>query len=159
MLDGMRLIGLDPSHRIRLPYSVITIRFSLTGNVGGNGAHGKWRFSFIDAFNLSPYSFLVLFLGLKIRTSSALFKAVDVVAAVVAGAHVVMVPSICSKRASTSDIVRIASGSVLEASENCSAIIWSRMNLTAYCGLPKNAIGLSAHAFFLSFLPLPCLTT
>ena len=92
MLDGSRLIGLEPSHRIRFPYSVITIRFSLTGNVGGNGAHGKWRFSFIDAFNLSPYSFLVLFFGLKIRTSPSLLEAVGVVAAVVAGAHVNLPP-------------------------------------------------------------------
>ena len=92
MLDGMRLIGLDPSHRIRLPNSVMTIRFSLIGLVGGNGAHGRCRFSFIDAFNLSPYSFLVLFFGLKIRTSSSLLEAVGVVAAVVAGAHVNLPP-------------------------------------------------------------------
>ena len=88
MLDGMRLIGLDPSHRIRLPNSVITILFSLIGLVGGNGASGKYFFScFIELFNVFLNPLPILFFCFKLLAPSSLLEAVGVVAAVVAGAH------------------------------------------------------------------------
>ena len=93
MLDGILLIGLEPSNLIRFPYSVITIRFSLIGLVGGNGARGKYFFScFIELFNVFLNPLPILFFCFKLLAPSSLLEAVGVVAAVVAGAHINLPP-------------------------------------------------------------------